>query len=546
MFSGFLCRSLVLATLGWLAFDAGPAAAAAPRTRPSEPIRVESGAIAGAVTADGQVRVFKGIPYAAPPVGNLRWRAPQPVAPWHGIRQVTEFAPACPQAPDRMPFAVSRTEKTSEDCLYLNVWAPARPSGRHVPVMVWIHGGAFTHGAASLPIYDGESLARHGAVVVTINYRLGPFGFLAHPLLTKESGHEASGNYGLLDQIAALRWVKANIRSFRGSVDRVTVLGESAGAVSIGCLLVSPQAHGLFHSAVMESGTPFNVTRYLRDAPAGEESMEEAGELIARRLGCDREDDVLAALRARSTDDILSASRPAAAFFGDGIRFGPIIDRWLIPDRPAVLFAAQKQLRVPLLVGANSDEGALFVAPLQSVDADTYRRFVRSTFRDRADDVLARFPAPKDGDAKSALSRLLGYGAFVAPARRLARYAANSGDPAYLYSFTHGRFGRSGASHGAEIPFVFGTLARLPRLASEVDDGDRVLSAAMMGYWLRFATTGDPNGDGAPVWPRYNPKGDPSLEFGDDITAHLGASRDVCDFFDRVAADRVVRPTPKR
>jgi para-nitrobenzyl esterase len=482
-------------------------------------------------------------------VGLLRWRPPQPVAAWTGVRQATDFGSSCPQA-DRSALPNERLGKTSEDCLTLNVWAPVHPPGRRVPVIVWIHGGAFTQGSGSLSVYDGEALARRGAVVVTFNYRLGPLGFFAHPLLSKESGHDASGNYGLLDQLAALRWVKANIRGFGGSPDRITVAGESAGAVSIGCLLVSPQARGLFHAAILESGTPYGITRYLHDAPAGEESMEQVGELIARRLGCDREDDVLSALRSRSVDEIMTASHPASPFFGEGIRFGPVVDRWLIPDRPAALFAGRQQVKVPVLVGANLDEGTIFVASLQGFDADAYRRFLRAAFRDRADDVLARFPVARDADVKPALARVLGYSSFVAPARRLARTMADVGSRVYLYEFTRVRPGtlatRFGAFHGAEVPFVFGTFGRLsPGGSGEVEAADRALSQVMMGYWIRFAATGDPNGDVAAAWPRYVPRGDVWMEFGGESQPRAGVARELCDFFDQVAAERPPR-TPGR
>jgi len=547
----------ILAAFVWVALPCEARAAVRPpapparATNPARSVKTDAGLVSGATLAGSQVRVYKGIPYAAPPVGDLRWRAPQPVAPWKGVRQAVEFGPACPQADHTQLFG-ERVGKTSEDCLTLNVWAPANPAGRHVPVMVWIHGGGFTQGAGSLPAYVGEALARRGAVVVTFNYRLGPLGFLAHPLLTKESGHEASGNYGLLDQLAVLRWVKANIRGFGGSPDRVTVFGESAGAVSIGCLLVSAQARGLFFAAILQSGSPYGVTRFLRDAPAGEESMEEVGELIARRLGCDRDDDVLAALRSRTVEEIMDASHPAPVFFGEGIKFGPIIDRWLIPDRPAALLASKQQAKVPVIVGSNADDGAIFVAPVQGFDVDAYRRFIRSVFRDRADEVLARFPVSRDADVKPVLARVIGYSAFVAPARRVARAMADSGGRAYLYSFTRVRAaapgGRFGAFHGADVPFVFGTLSRGGRAgAVEPDDEDRALSEAMMGYWVRFAATGDPNGEGAPAWPRHGARADASLEFGDEILSRTGVSRDVCDFFDRVAAERTARkPSPAR
>lgn len=550
---GPLLASVVVAVV-WLAAlnEVGADGPGSPRLRvprPTTSVRTEAGLVTGTIEAEGLVHVYKGIPYAAPPVGNLRWRAPQPAASWTGVRHATEFGASCPQF-DRPLLLPDRIGKTSEDCLTLNVWAPASPPGRRAPVIVWIHGGAFTEGSGSLAVYDGEALARHGAVVVTLNYRLGPFGFFAHPLLTKESGHDASGNYGLLDQLAALRWVKANIRGFGGNPDRVTVAGQSAGAVSIGCLLVSPQARGLFHGAILESGSPYGVTRYLRDAPAGDESMEQVGELVARLLGCDREENVLAALRSRSVDEIMNASHPASPFFGDGIRFGPVIDRWLIPDRPATLLAKHEQLKVPVVVGSNLDEGTIFVAPLQGFNVDAYRRFIRATFRDRADEVLARFPVAHDADVKPGLSRVIGDSAFVAPARRLARDMADIGDHAYLYSFTRVRPGtpvaRFGAFHGAEIPFVFGTFASVFRGGTPDDeDADRELSETMMGYWVRFAATGSPNGEGVPPWPRYEPRTDVWLELGDEILPRSGVAREICDFFDRVAARRPL-PTPGR
>jgi para-nitrobenzyl esterase len=546
--------ALAVAAVACLA-AAGPAGADGrgvplrPAARSTRVVKIESGRISGATEAGGLVRVYRGIPYAAPPVGNLRWRPPQPAAPWAGVRQATEFGPSCPQA-DRTAWPVARLGKTSEDCLTLNVWTPVNPPGRRMPVIVWIHGGAFTQGSGSLAAYNGEALARRGAVVVTFNYRLGPLGFFAHPLLTKESGHDASGNYGLLDQLAALRWVKENIRGFGGSPDRVTVAGESAGAVSVGCLLVSPQARGLFHAAILESGSPYGITRYLRDAPAGEESMEQVGELVARRLGCDREDDVLAALRSRSVDEIMNASHAASPFFGEGIRFMPVVDRWLIPDLPATLLANHQELKVPVLLGSNLDESTLFVAPLQAFDVEAYRRFIRAAFRAGADDVLARFPVVRDADVKPALARVLGYSSFVAPARRLARAMADFGGRVYLYSFTRVRPGtpaaRLGAFHGAEIPFVFGTFGHLfPAGAPEVEATDRALSQTMMDYWVRFAATGDPNGEGTPAWPRYASPSDVWLELGSEIQTRAAVAREFCDFFDHVAAERPLR-TPGR
>ena len=407
-------------------------------------------------------------------------------------------------------------------------------------MLVWVHGGAFTHGTAAAA--DGEALARKGAVVVTFNYRLGPFGFLAHPLLTRESGHEASGNYGLLDQIAALRWVKANVRAFNGNPDRVTVFGEAAGAVSITCLMVSPLTPGLFYAAILQSGSALSisrvgVSRYLKDAPVGEESMEEVGELITRRLGCDHEDDILAALRTRTTDEILSASRPAQNFFGDGLRFGPVVDRWLLPDRPSVLFEGGRQHKIPVIVGANAEEGNYFAAALQPWTVDSYRRFVRNAFRDRAEEVLARYPVTRDADARSAAARLISGAAFIAPARRTASTMAELGARTYLYWFTRTRpygGGDRPPTHGSELRYLFETN----RGYDDGDEGDRELSATMIGYWVRFAATGNPNVDGAPQWPRYYPAADLSLELDVPAQSREAMYEDVADFFDRLFVER--------
>jgi para-nitrobenzyl esterase len=408
-------------------------------------------------------------------------------------------------------------------------------------VLVWIHGGAFTHGSASSPATDGEALARRGAIVVTFNYRLGPFGFLAHPLLTRESGREASGNYGLLDQVAALQWVKANIAAFNGNPDRVAVFGQAAGAVSISCLLVSPLAEGLFHAAILQSGSAFampriGVTRYLNDAPAGEESMEDVGELVTRRLRCDDEDDVLAALRSRTTEEVLSASRPAQNFFGEGLRFGPVVDRWLLPDRPTVLLGQGRQHKVPVIIGANAGEGAFFAGALQPWTVESFRRFVRGAFRDRADEVFARYPVRRDAEAQWAAARIISGAGFIAPVLRAARAMSSAGARTYVYWFTRGRSIDGEVrppGHGSELPYLFDS----PRARAEGED-DRQLAETMIGYWVRFAASGNPNGDGAPEWPRYRAASDLSLELDVPVQSRGAMFRDISTFFDKVALER--------
>ena len=501
-----------------------------------QPIRIDSGQISGLVLgADKDVRAYKGIPFAAPPVGDLRWGPPRPVKPWDGARACTEFAPWCPQP---RPLMGREFGKLSEDCLYLNVWTPAKAPDDKLPVMLWMHGGGHAVGSGAMTYYGGEKLARQGVVVVTINYRLGPLGYLAHPRLSKESEHNVSGNYGLLDQIAALKWVQRNIAAFGGDPGCVTVFGESAGAVSTCRLMVSPLAKGLFHRAIAQSGGAHGRNRHLREAWYGMEPMEKVGERIAAALGCDKADDPLAALRAKSWQELLEASSPSQGLFGKGTRFGPVIDGWALPDDPTDLFAAGKQHDVPFMVGSNADEGSVFMRQLPIKRVFGYRLIVRWLFKERADDVLKLFPAATDDDAHAAASRLVGVSSFVAPMRSLARAMERVPSRGYLYHFTRvppgGRTRQYGAFHGLEIAYVFGNFA--PALGP--DDKDRQLSAMMRACWARFAATGNPNGDGLPHWPAYEAATDQYLELGDVIAAKSGLHKQACDLFDHIAADR--------
>jgi len=449
-----------------------------PSLAPADPIRVDSGRISG--VASGDVRVYKGIPFAAAPVGKLRWRPPQPVEPWEGVRRCTEFGPWCPQP---KPVLGKELGPTSEDCLYLNVWTPAKSPDAKLPVMVWIHGGGHTTGSGAASFYEGTRLARQGVVVVTINYRLGPFGYLAHPLLSKESERGVSGNYGMLDQIAALRWVQRNIASFGGDPGCVTIFGESAGAVSTCRLMVSQLAKGLFHRAIAQSGGAHGRNRHLRKTWYGMEPMEKVGERIAAALGCDQADDVLAALRATSAEALLKATNPAQGLFGKGTRFGPVIDGWALPDDPVDLWQAGKQHDVPFMAGSNADEGSIFLRQLPIRRVLGYKLTVRMMFRERADDVLALFPVTRDDEVQAAASRLVGVSAFVAPMRWLARSMAKVDAPGYLYHFTRapqsGLAKPYGAFHGLEIGYVFGTLK--PALGPTPRDWE--LSKAMSACW---------------------------------------------------------------
>ncbi|HUT34547.1 MAG TPA: carboxylesterase/lipase family protein [Planctomycetota bacterium] len=516
----------------WIGLSVVAAALAA---RGAPQIQLDSGLIAGASLGEkGDVHAYKGIPFAAPPVGDLRWRPPQAPKPWEGVRACTAFGPWCPQP---QPLMGRELGTLSEDCLYLNVWTPAHKPTDRLPVMVWIHGGGHTTGSGASTYYDGERLAREGVVLVTINYRLGPFGYLAHPLLSQESEHKASGNYGLLDQIAALQWVQRNVAAFGGDPGCATIFGESAGSASVCRLMVSPLAKGLFHRAIAQSGGAHGNNRHLREEWNRLPPMEKIGEQLAEQLGCARAADPLATLRAKTWQEVLAAAAPAQGLFGKGIKFGPVVDGWALPDDPTVLFAAGKQHDVPFLVGSNADEGSVFVqqAPIRRVQG--YKWLLGRRFGKHADRVFALFPAEEDAEVQAAFSRLVGVSAFVAPARFLVRSMAKCKSPAYLYHFTRvppsERLRKLGAFHALEIGYVFGTIEGRPGF----DDTDRRLSETMRKCWTRFARSGDPNGEGLPRWPAYAREADQCLEFGDEVKVRVGLHKQACDLFDAIQAE---------
>ncbi|HVF89421.1 MAG TPA: carboxylesterase/lipase family protein [Blastocatellia bacterium] len=505
-------------------------------------VKTDAGSISGAeLGEDRGVRVYKGIPFAAPPVGNLRWKPPQPVKAWTGVRECTAFGAACPQIDLLERLYGQKLGPTSEDCLYLNVWTPSKKSSDRLPVMVWIHGGSYTMGSGATAAYDGEALARQGVIVVTINYRLGPFGFFAHPELSKESSHGSSGNYGLLDQIASLQWVRRNIASFGGDPSRVTVFGESAGAGSICYLMSSPLAKGLFHRAIAQSGSAFGQNRHLRETWYGLEPMEKVGERVAAQLGCDKEKDVLSALRAKSSDELLKGSNLASSFFfsDGGNRFAPIVDGWVIPDDPGAIFLAGKQNSVPLISGTNADEGTIFMLSLQFKEVKEYDDIVRRLYGEYADDVLALYPVKSPSEIKGMLNRIVTDSAFVNGARISVRAMSRANPNTYLYHFTHvvqvARFAGLGAFHASEIPFVFKTLNTA---RTQVTDVDRALADKMSAYWVRFAATGDPGGEGPAAWPRYTTERDQHMEFGDTVSVKSGLRKSGADLFERIASAR--------
>jgi para-nitrobenzyl esterase len=521
-------------------------------------VRLDSGPVTGVhEEADGQdLWIFKGIPYAAPPVGDLRWKPPQPVTPWTEPLACTAFGPACPQA-DSYLYDVLSVGKMDEDCLYLNVWSPAESAQDRLPVMVWIHGG-FSTGAGSVALYNGRYLADQGVVVVTINYRLGPFGFLSHPALSAESADGVSGNYGLMDQIAALQWVKRNIAGFGGDPDNVTVFGESAGAISIFHLLAIPSAEGLFQKAIAQGGLMLNQG-FGVSTTATEEQAEAAGANFVSRLGIDGEGDVLAQMRAKTTADLQAAAKELAdetPAMERSLLWKPVADGGLVPDLCTRLWAAGKHRAVPLLIGSNADDAELFLARMHFSAAEV-EGLVCRMLGEHADEALALYPISEAEDPTEVFSRMFTEIGFASTARYIARLTASAGvdqngaergagavgaapgaEPAaaaaYLYEFTRVPFDNPlGAFHGVELPYVFGTADLFSGLGV-VKQADRELSATMMGYWTRFAATGDPNGAGAPEWPAYDPVSDQHLELGDTIGVGTGLYKEGCDLADRV------------
>ena len=493
-------------------------------------ITLDSGIISGTMI-DG-VRAYLGIPFAAPPVGDLRWQEPQPVKPWVGVRDCSKFAPACPQ-PKTYLYDVGTT---NEDCLYLNVWSTAKSPDEKLPVMVWIHGGSFATGSGSQPMYNGKNLAKQGAVIVTINYRLGPLGFLSHPLLSKESQQGVSGNYGLLDQIAALKWVKRNIQGFGADPDRVTVFGESAGAASVCDLMVSPLAEGLFQQAISESGSFGDAYPIARENTV--EKAEKTGLDVATALGCDKAENVLAAMRQKTADDIINAAfknYDANA----GTKFRPVIDGWVIPDNPWSLFTAGKQAKVPLLIGTNANEGTIFILPkllVQKMTQQDYEAYIKYLYNENSAAVLARFPAADDEDVPTAYSRMFTIMNFAAGSLHAADTTAANNSPVYMYKFTRipdTLLKKFGSFHGLEIFYLFGNfmIGIMPIPDTPTDSS---LSQAIMKYWTNFARTGNPNGPGLPDWPGYSAAKREYIELGENLTTSAGLYEEYRQLIDMV------------
>jgi len=475
---------------------------------PGLQVRTDSGILEGMVGTAPGVRVFEGIPFAAPPVGQLRWREPGPVAPWEGVRKATQFGPRAMQGAIYSDM-IFRDDGPSEDCLYLNVWTPAASAGDRLPVMVWIYGGGLKAGSSSEPRQDGGDLARKGVVVVSMNYRLGVFGFLAHPELSRESGH-GSGNYGLMDQIAALRWVRRNIAAFGGDPGNVTIFGESAGSASVCALMASPLAKGLFQKAIGESGAILGVGRRKgRDHSLSD--AEKAGITFAASVGAKS----LAELRAVPAAELLKAALADGA-----IDAGIVVDGYVLPRDANAIYSAGSQSHVPLLAGWNADEQRVWrTFGSKRPTAKGFAADLASRFGDAAAEALRLYPAGTEEEAVRSAGDFADDESTCGMWKWFELHLATGHAPVYRYQFDRAvpvepgtvingapaTGADVGAVHASEISYVFGALASKKDVVSGPEDWR--LSDVMETYWTNFARTGNPNGGGLPEWPRYDKAG---------------------------------------
>jgi para-nitrobenzyl esterase len=455
--------------------------------------RTDAGTVSGVKNSAGDVTAFKGIPFAAPPTGELRWKAPRPAKHWSGVKKCDAFGPS-PMQEKPEPFMVYTSEflipekPISEDCLYLNVWTNAKSKADKKAVFVWIYGGGFGSGGSACPIYDGEAMAKKGVIFVSINYRVGVFGFFAHPKLTKESNGKASGNYGLLDQIAALKWVKKNIAAFGGDPGNVTIAGQSAGSMSVNCLVASPLAKGLFNRAIAESGSlliknPMLASNTLKVA-------EEKDERSAEKAGAKS----LAEMRAMSAEDVMTK------FQGP---FAPVVDGYVLPESVADIFAEGRQSHVAVITGWNGDEFGS-----GSVQKEDFIKKAQQQYGADAETFLKYFPAGTDGQATASQGALTRDMIFALSGYKWASVQSQYSDsPVYIYNFDRkipatGDFVKYGAFHTGEVCYVMNNLKFLNNRPFE--PVDHALAELMSDYWVNFVKTGNPNGKGLPEWPKYN------------------------------------------
>jgi len=475
------------------------------QTAAAETLAIQGGLIHGTIEPSG-VQSFKGIPFAAPPTGALRWRQPAPVVAWTGVRDAGQFGHACMQAPDRpgsfFEREASTTRDVSEDCLTLNVWTPPHLAGAHLPLLVWFYGGAWVAGASSKPLYDGSALARLGMVVVTPNYRVGVFGFLAHPALSAESASRSSGNYGLADQVAALRWVRANARAFGGDPASVTIAGQSAGGLSVDFLMSMPSAKGLFARAIVESGANVGAgpgyATLSRAETVGAAYLRNRG---ARTIAEMRALPAATILKSLPIDTTQMPTCPTC-----NLNFVPIIDSAIVPAAPSVVFAEHREAAVPFMIGATANE-ALPLYP-HDVPPASYAAWATALWGDQTKLLMHFYMYDTPQTARRAMVQGASDNS-LAGARYEASQHAATGLPTFLYRFQHAPPGREseiyGAFHGAELAYVFGTFDAVKRPWTA---DDHVISQTFMSYWLNFVRNGDPNGGTLPHWDAYDAAGD--------------------------------------
>ena len=492
------------------------------------PVQVTGGQIRGIRLEDGGA-VFKGIPFARPPVGDLRWHDPDPVISWSGVQDATSLGRPCAQGPQLQP---AYSQVSSEDCLYLNVWAPEWPVRHRVPVMVWITGGGNYGGNASVAKYDGESLAKHGVVVVSFNYRLSLVGFLAHPVFSRESPHHSSGNYGLLDQIAALRWSRDNITGFGGDPEEVTIFGESAGGLDVNYLMVSPLTVGLFKRAIVESGAVTSLGPALPLATAEREGEQLVGRMTASEADLER-------LRRLSPAEVFAVEPPYFTHAPTGLL--AVLDGYVLRDQPSDIFAGGQERRVPLIIGSNARE---------RIPGSVLPESLPDAIRSRYGSIAARAQALYAGAASTDVS----YGtpaeqwatdvSFRCSSVLEAAWHSAAGNRTYLYEFARVPKGREsfGASHAGELPYVFGVLTPEALAGAVFSEVDAHLSSVVQAYWTNFAKSGDPNGRGLPTWPRYQGQTRAYVAFANEgPVARDNLRREQCDLY----AKSLGRPYPR-
>lgn len=456
-------------------------------------VSTDAGLVSGTKNNTGDVMAFKGIPFAAPPIGDLRWKAPQSAKHWDGVKKCDAFGPS-PMQPKPVPFMVYTSEflipekPISEDCLYLNVWTNAKTRADKKAVFVWIYGGGFGSGGSACPIYDGEAMAKKGIIFVSVNYRVGVFGFLAHPELTKESEGKASGNYGLLDQIAALKWVKKNIAAFGGDPENVTIAGQSAGSMSVNCLVASPLTKGLFNRAIAESGSLLIKNPMLASNTL--QAAEEHGVKIAEKAGAKS----LAEMRAMSAEDVLTKMQG---------QYAPIVDGYVLPESVADIFAEGKQNHVPLIIGWNADE---FGGGTKN--KEDFKKQIEKDYGTDASEFLKYFPAETDEQALRSQVELSRDKVFALSGYKWANIQSKApNSPVYVYNFARkvpaiGDMTKYGAFHTGEVCYVMDNLKFLNN--RPFGPTDHALAKLMSDYWINFVKTGSPNGNGLPAWPKYN------------------------------------------